>query len=130
MVTQGSELFDHMREVAARQITSNNLPAPFNSTMTISDKSCFQIQYAYNPFTQHINGNMNICTQHLGSVFGEGLANTGVAPCPIPELIPDPIALGVRMGGRVGVRVGVIQRGVRGVLGVATDPEPGETSVV
>ena len=63
-------------------------------------------------------------------VFGEGLANTGVAPCPIPELIPDPIALGVRMGGRVGVRVGVMQRGVRGVLGVATDPEPGETSVV
>ena len=67
-------------------------------------------------------------TWRRGWVFGDGLADTGVVPGPILEL--DPIALGVRMGGRVGVRVGGMLRGVRGVLGVVTDPEPGETSVV
>ena len=36
---------------------------------------------------------------------------------PVPELIPDPHALGVRMRGRVGVRVDVMQRGVRGGFG-------------
>ena len=63
-------------------------------------------------------------TWRRGWVFGDGLADTEVVPGPILEL--DPIALGVRMG----VRVGGMLRGVRGVLGVVTDPEPGETSVV
>ena len=60
--------------------------------------------------------------------FGEGLA--GVVPGPIPELAPDAISAGVGIGVRMGGRVGVRGRGVRGVFGVATEPEPGETSVI
>ena len=60
------------------------------------------------------------------------MANAGAVPGPIPEPAALATGVGVRIGGRVGVRVGVRQRGVRGVRGVATEPEPepGETSVV